>query len=100
MLIICFRFLLKCYEQASRRLLQGFEGNTKQQLCLDFMEESKRNVLLLYRNSYSGMQVNDTRNSIEDKLIDCLFMLGKIEPWNVIKSSKFDWERCSSEMHN
>lgn len=64
------------------------------------MEESKRNVLLLYRNSYSGMQVNDTRNSIEDKLIDCLFMLGKIEPWNVIKSSKFDWERCSSEMHN
>lgn len=44
------------------------------------------------------MQVNETRNSVEDKLVDCLFMLDKIEPWNVIKSSKFDWERCSSEM--
>ena len=54
----------------------------------------------LYRNSYSGMQVNETRHSVEDKLVDCLFMLDKIEPWNVIKSSKFDWERCSSEMRN
>lgn len=53
----------------------------------------------LYRNSYSGMQVNETRHSVEDKLVDCLFMLDKIEPWNVIKSSKFDWERCSSEIH-
>ena len=50
----------------------------------------------LYRNSYSGMQVNETRHSVEDKLV----MLDKIEPWNVIKSSKFDWERCSSEMRN
>lgn len=59
-----------------------------------------REIWFLYRNSYSGMQVNDTRQSVEDKLVDCLFMLDKIEPWNVIKSSKFDWERCSSEMHN
>lgn len=42
------------------------------------------------------MQINDLQTSIEDSLLRCLYILGKIEPSNIIKSSKFDWERCSS----
>ena len=46
-------------------------------------------------NRYSGMQVNDKKSSIEDCLISKLYSLGKIEFFNVIKPTKFDWERCS-----
>lgn len=42
------------------------------------------------------MQTNDLQTSIEDSLLRCLYVLGKIEPSNIIKPSKFDWERCSS----
>ena len=41
------------------------------------------------------MQTNDLQTSIEDSLLRCLYVLGKIEPSNIIKPSKFDWERCS-----
>lgn len=46
-------------------------------------------------NRYGGMQTNDQKSSIEDYLISALYQSGKIEFCNVIKPSKFNWERCS-----
>ena len=42
------------------------------------------------------MQTNDQRTSIENKLINALYFMGKISFANIYKVSKFDWERCSS----
>lgn len=41
------------------------------------------------------MQTNDQKSSIEDHLIGALYQSGRIEFCNVIKPSKFNWERCS-----
>ena len=48
-----------------------------------------------FTRSYSGMQTNDLKSSIEDKLIGVLYELGKIGFSNVSRPAKFDWERCS-----
>ena len=45
--------------------------------------------------SYSGMQCNDLKTSVEDILIHHLYSMGKISFSNAYKPSKFDWERCS-----
>lgn len=51
-----------------------------------------------FMNSYSGMQTNDLKSSIEDKLIGALYELGKIGFSNVSRPAKFDWERCSRRL--
>lgn len=48
-----------------------------------------------FTRSYSGMQTNDLKSSIEDRLIGVLYELGKIGFSNVSRPAKFDWERCS-----
>ena len=48
--------------------------------------------------SFSGMQTNDLKTSIEDTLISALYRMGKIEFSNVYKPAKFDWERCSRRL--
>ncbi|KAK8831821.1 hypothetical protein WA577_001879, partial [Blastocystis sp. JDR] len=52
-------------------------------------------VIGFYGGNYSGMQTNDLKSSIEDKLIGVLYELGKIGFSNVSRPAKFDWERCS-----